>query len=62
MDNKDLQAKWPAIKNKIKALHPDISESDLILEIGKEAELLKRLQTKLGKNSEEIRNWLSLMG
>jgi hypothetical protein len=30
--------------------------------LGKEEELLKRLQEKLKKNKHEIRKWLSLMG
>ena len=62
MDTKALQEKWPEIKNKIKEQHPNISDNDLVYEIGKEVELLHRLQEKLGKNSKEIKEWLSLMG
>ena len=62
MDNNELQQKWPAIKKKIKEQHPQLDDKDLGYEPGNEEELLLRLQEKLGKNSNEIRNWLSLMG
>jgi hypothetical protein len=62
MKDKELREKWPAIKTKIQELHPEMSEEDLRLEIGKEAELLLRLQEKLRKNKDEIDNWLSVMG
>ena len=41
---------------------PDLTDQDLVYEIGKEEELLERLQKKLNKNEHEIRKWLSLMG
>lgn len=39
-----------------------LTNEDLAYEIGKEEELLERLQKKLNKNKKEIRKWLSLMG
>jgi len=62
MDNKELQEKWPSLKEKIKDEHPDIKDEDLKYEFGQESELLLRLQKKLGKTNEEIRNWLSIIG
>ena len=62
METKDLQEKWPALKEKLKAEYPSLTEEELTYEIGKEGELLKRLQEKLGKNKKEIDNWLSIMG
>ena len=62
MDSKELQEKWPMIKNKIQAQHPDLKDEDLNYEFGQESALLLRLQKKLGKTNEEINNWLSLMG
>ena len=62
MENKELQAKWPMLKNKIRQQYPYLTEQQLIYEIGKEGELLERLQAALGKNKKEIDNWLSLMG
>lgn len=62
MDNKELQNRWPALKEKLKAKYPNLSDEDLVLEIGKEAELLERLQMLLKKNRDEIDYFLSVMG
>lgn len=62
MNNNELREKWPVLKKKIKEAHPEIKEHDLAYEIGREEELLLRLQEKLGKNRKEIDNWLALLG
>ncbi|MCW3121979.1 MAG: hypothetical protein JWQ38_1471 [Flavipsychrobacter sp.] len=62
MENKEIREHWPEMKEKIRKQYPHLTEEELKYEIGKEGELLKRLQEKLGKNWEEIRNALSLMG
>ncbi len=62
MENNELHAKWPLLKSKILDRYPQLTSEDLVHEIGKEGELLKRLQEKLGKNKKEIDNWLSLLG
>jgi len=62
MSNEELQLKWPELKNRIKKEYPMISDELLVYEIGKEGELLERLQKVLGKNKKEMDGWLSLMG
>jgi len=62
MENKELHDKWPLLRTKIMQEHPEFTEEELILELGKESELLLRIQAKLGKTNKEIRNWLSLLG
>ena len=62
MDNENLQKNWPQLKEKLQLEYPHLSKEDLILEIGEEGELLKRLQEKLGKNKKEIDDWLKIMG
>jgi hypothetical protein len=62
MDNKELRDKWPELKHLLLQQCPQLTREELILEIGKEGELLERLQKKLGKNWKEIKNMLSLMG
>ena len=62
MENNELHTKWPLLKSKILDRYPQLTSEDLVYEIGKEGELLKRLQEKLGKNKKEIDNWLSLLG
>jgi hypothetical protein len=62
MDNQALKDNWPAIKHKMQQQYPSLTEDDLVYEIGKEGELLERLQQKLGKNKQEMDKWLSLLG
>lgn len=58
----DFQKRWPELKQKIKDEHPDIDDNDLDYELGKEIELLERLQEKTRKTKKEIYEWLHLMG
>lgn len=53
---------WDNKKEKIKQDYPQLTSDDLLYELGKEEELLQRLQEKLNKTKKEIRKWLSLMG
>ena len=53
---------WDNKKEKIKQEYPQLTSDDLLYELGKEEELLRRLQEKLNKTKKEIRKWLSLMG
>jgi len=53
---------WETSKDKIRKEYPQLTEDDLIYQIGKEEELLERLAKKLDKNKQDIRKWLSLMG
>jgi len=62
MDTIDFHRRWPELKQQVKAEYPDIEEQDLDYELGRELELLKRLQEKTGKTREEIFNWLHIMG
>jgi len=62
MENTELQQKWPELKKKLLEKYPNLTEEELILEIGKEGETLKRLQQKLGHEWNDWRNLLSIMG
>lgn len=53
---------WPSKKEHLKKRFPELTDEDLAYQIGKEEELLKRLQKKLGKSEDEIRKWLTWMG
>ncbi len=53
---------WETKKEQLKKEYPHLTNEDLAYEIGKEAELLERLQKKMSKNEKEIRKWLSFMG
>lgn len=49
---------WNQIKGKLKQEYADLTDDDLQLIEGKEDELIGRLQVKLGKTREEIRDKL----
>ena len=55
-----LIGNWNIIKGKLKQEYAELTEDDLVYEEGKEDELLGRLQTKLGKTKEEIKEFFSL--
>ena len=61
MENEKIE-NWEKKKEHLKKEFPDLTEDDLLYDVGKEEELLKRLKEKLNKNKHEIRKWLSLMG
>jgi uncharacterized protein YjbJ (UPF0337 family) len=46
---------WNQIKGKLKQKYGDLTDDDLTFAEGKEDELYGRLQKKLGKTKEEIR-------
>jgi uncharacterized protein YjbJ (UPF0337 family) len=51
----ELKGNWNEIKGKLKQKFAVLTDSDLLFLEGKQEELLGRLQTKLGKTSEEIK-------
>ncbi len=53
---------WETKKKQLEKEYPHLTNEDLAYEIGKEEELLERLQKKMNKNKKEITKWLSLMG
>jgi len=55
-----LKGNWNIIKGKLKQEYAELTEDDLVYEEGKEDELLGRLQTKLGKTKEEVKEFFSL--
>ena len=63
MDNTpDIRQNWELKKQKIKEQYPDMSDEDLLLELNKEEEVLKKLMIKTGKTREQIFEWLHMMG
>lgn len=55
----ELKGQWNETKGKLKQKFAILTDNDLLLEEGKEDELLGRLQAKLGKTKEEIQNLIS---
>lgn len=55
----ELKGNWNDIKGKLKQKFAVLTDNDLLLEEGKEDELLGRLQAKLGKTKEEVQKFIS---
>jgi len=56
MNEDQFKGKWKQIKGKFKQKYADLTDDDLKYAEGKSDELLGRLQEKLGKSKEEIKN------
>jgi uncharacterized protein YjbJ (UPF0337 family) len=55
----ELTGNWNETKGKLKQKYAILTDNDLLLEEGKEDELLGHLQIKLGKTKEEIHKVIS---
>jgi uncharacterized protein YjbJ (UPF0337 family) len=51
-----IKGDWNIIKGKLKQRFGNLTDDDLLFVKGKEEELIGRLQLKIGKTKEEIRN------
>ena len=58
MTNLQLKGSWNEVKGKLKQKYGQLTDDDLRFAEGKDDELLGRLQQKLGKTKEELRNEL----
>lgn len=55
MNDLTIQGNWNEVKGKLKQKYSDLTDDDLAYAEGKEDELLGRLQKKLGKTKDEIK-------
>jgi uncharacterized protein YjbJ (UPF0337 family) len=53
-----IRGNWNEIKGKIKQEYGELNDKDLTYTEGKEDELIGRLQQKLGKSKEEVKNYI----
>jgi len=54
-----LKGNWNEIKGKLQQEYAELTEDDLMYEEGQEAELLGKIQKKIGKTKEEISSWIT---
>jgi hypothetical protein len=47
---------WKEQSKKLKSKHPQLTDEDLKFEAGKENDLIRRLESKLKKNRQEVIN------
>jgi uncharacterized protein YjbJ (UPF0337 family) len=58
MDKLQFKGSWNEIKGKLKQTYGNLTDDDLVFAEGKEDELLGRLQKKLGKSKDEVRQMI----
>jgi uncharacterized protein YjbJ (UPF0337 family) len=58
MTKLQFKGSWNELKGKLKQQYGNLTDDDLAFSEGKEDELLGRLQQKLGKNKDEVRQMI----
>lgn len=59
MNKLTIKGNWNQIKGKLKQQYGQLTDDDLAFEEGKEEELLGRLQKRLGKSKDELREFIA---
>ena len=55
MTKLQFKGSWNEVKGKLKQKYAELTDDDLTFAVGKEDELLGRLQKRLGKSKDEVR-------
>jgi uncharacterized protein YjbJ (UPF0337 family) len=55
MNKLQFKGSWNEIKGKLKQQYGNLTDDDLVFAEGKDDELIGRLQRKLGKTKDEVR-------
>jgi len=55
MNKLQFKGSWNEIKGKLKQQYGNLTDDDLVFAEGKDDELIGRLQKKLGKSKDEVR-------
>jgi len=55
MNKLQFKGSWNEIKGKLKQQYGNLTDDDLVFAEGKDDELISRLQKKLGKSKDEVR-------
>lgn len=59
MGNLVLNGEWDEVRRKIKHIYGNLTDNDLLYVEGKDDELLGKLQKKLGKSKDELRQFVN---
>ena len=59
MNKLQFKGSWNEVKGKLKQTYGQLTDDDLAFAEGKDEELVGRLQKKLGKSREEVREMIS---
>ena len=58
MNKLQIKGSWNELKGKLKQQYGNLTDDDLVFTEGKEDELLGRLQKRLGKSKDEVRQMI----
>ena len=58
MNKLQIKGSWNELKGKLKQQYGNLTDDDLVFSEGKEDELLGRLQKRLGKSEDEVRQMI----
>ncbi len=58
MNKLQMKGSWNELKGKLKQQYGNLTDDDLAFSEGKEDELLGRLQKRLGRSKEEVRQMI----
>jgi uncharacterized protein YjbJ (UPF0337 family) len=61
MNKLQFKGSWNEVKGKLKQQYGNLTDDDLVFAEGKEDEMLGRLQKKLGKSKEDLRQMIERM-
>jgi uncharacterized protein YjbJ (UPF0337 family) len=53
-----LTGTWNDVRGKIKKQYAQLTDDDLLYEEGDDDQLLGRLQKKIGKTKQEVKDWI----
>jgi hypothetical protein len=59
MEILQIARRWTRVKTRLKDAYPQLSERDLLYRKGHENELIRRLERKTGKGTEELVSWMT---
>jgi uncharacterized protein YjbJ (UPF0337 family) len=61
MNKLQIKGSWNELKGKLKQQYGNLTDDDLVFAEGKEDELFGRLQKKLGKSKDAVRQMIEKM-
>jgi hypothetical protein len=53
-----LEAPWPEVRERLKEVHNELTDEDLVYSPGNEKELLERLAKKMHREVDFIKGWI----
>ncbi len=62
MDKLEIKGKWNEAKGRLKQAYGDLTDDDLAYEEGQDDKLVGRIQQRLGKSREDVREILRKVG